>query len=88
MDSVAHLLTEDVGEDATDDQDDEEEECEDKISEEQAFDFFIGRETSEEGEKDDKARRDDDDIDSIHIQAISQQLIKERFVIHGPNTKN
>merc|ERR1719233_1300746 len=40
-----------------------------------------------DGEKDDKARRDDDDIGSIHIQAISQQLIKERFVIHGPYTK-
>ena len=42
-----------------------------KISEEQAFDFFIGREASEEGEKDDKARRDDDDVGSVHIQAIS-----------------
>ena len=88
MDSVAHLLTEDVGEDTTDEQDDKEEGHEHKISEEQAFDFFIGREASEEGEKDDKARRDDDDVGSVHIQAISQQFIKERFVIHGPNTKN
>ena len=87
LDSVLHLVPEDVGEHPAHPEDDHHQQREHGVGEQQALDLLHRREAAEEGEDDDEGGDDDDDVRGVGVELVTQQFLQKQFVIDGPHAQ-
>ena len=87
LNSVADLLPEDVSKDATNGENDKEKQHENEVGKEKKFHFFDSCKTAKEGKKNNDTRGDEDDVCSVQIKLVPQELIQKQLVINRPDAQ-